>query len=126
MIRRPPCSTRTDTLFPYTTLFRSFLAALIAESTNLGLTRMADICGVASRRALLRMQTWHMREDTFRAAIGCLTDAIHAEPIAAWFGDGWRSEEHTSELQSLMRISYAVFCLKKKKYTKQENKTLNS
>src|SRR3546814_5249707 len=67
---------------------RAFLAALIAESTNLGLTRMADICGVASRRALLRMQTWHMRED--------------------------RSEEHTSELQSLMRISYAVFCLKKK------------
>src|SRR3546814_17422050 len=91
MIRRPPCSTRTDTLFPYTTLFRSFLAALMAESTNLGLTRMADICGVASRRALLRMQTWHMREDTFRAALGCLTDAIHAEPIAAWFGDGWRA-----------------------------------
>src|SRR3546814_1818557 len=97
-----------------------------------------------------------MREDTFRAALGCLTDAIHAEPIAAWFGDGWRasadgqhfylggpgegggtvnahygrdpivkiyttitrSEEHTSELQSLMRISYAVFCLKKKKPTK--------
>lgn len=70
---------------------RAFLAALIAESTNLGLTRMADICGVASRRALLRMQTWHMREDTFRAALGCLTDAIHAEPIAAWFGDGWRA-----------------------------------
>src|SRR3546814_15903421 len=49
---------------------RAFLAALIAESTNLGLTRMADICGVASRRALLRMQTWHMPEDTFRAASG--------------------------------------------------------
>jgi TnpA family transposase len=70
---------------------RAFLAALIAEATNLGLTRMADVCGVASRRALLRMQTWHMREDTFRAALGCLTDAIHAEPIAAWFGDGWRA-----------------------------------
>lgn len=70
---------------------RAFLAALIAEATNLGLTRMADVCGVASRRALLRMQTWHMREDTFRAALGCLTDAIHAEPIAAWFGEGWRA-----------------------------------
>lgn len=70
---------------------RAFLAALIAESTNLGLTRMADICGVASRRALLRMQTWHMREDTFRAALACLTDAIHAEPMAAWFGEGWRA-----------------------------------
>ena len=68
-----------------------FLAALIAEATNLGLSRMADICGVASRRALLRMQTWHMREDTFRAALGALTDAIHAEPMAAWFGEGWRA-----------------------------------
>ena len=70
---------------------RAFLATLIAEATNLGLTRMADICGVASRRALLRMQTWHMREDTFRAALACLTDAIHAEPMAAWFGEGWRA-----------------------------------
>src|SRR3546814_3462412 len=85
---------------------------------------MAEVCGAGSRRALLRMQTWHMREETFRAALACLTDAIHAEPIAAWFGQGHRasadgqafylrSEEHTSELQSLMRISYAVFCLKK-------------
>ena len=70
---------------------RTFLAVLIAEATNLGLTRMADICGVAPRRALLRMQTWHMREDTFRAALACLTDAIHAEPVAAWFGEGWRA-----------------------------------
>ena len=70
---------------------RAFLASLIAEATNLGLTRMADICDVASRRALLRMQTWHMREDTFRAALGSLTDAIHAEPVAAWFGEGWRA-----------------------------------
>src|SRR3546814_12939161 len=76
---------------------RAFLAALIAESTNLGLTRMADICGVASRRALLRMQTWHMREDTFRAALGCLTDAIHAEPIAAWFGAGGRASADRPE-----------------------------
>ena len=70
---------------------RAFLAALIAEATNLGLSRMAEVCGVASRRALLRMQTWHMREDTFRAALGRLTDAIHAEPLSAWFGEGWRA-----------------------------------
>ncbi|WP_318918930.1 Tn3 family transposase (plasmid) [Sinorhizobium medicae] len=70
---------------------RTFLAALIAEATNLGLSRMAEVCGVASRRALLRMQTWHMREETFRAALACLTDAIHAEPMASWFGEGWRA-----------------------------------
>jgi TnpA family transposase len=70
---------------------RAFLAALIAEATNLGLSRMADVCGVASRRALLRMQTWHMREETFRAALACLTDAIHAEPLSAWFGEGWHA-----------------------------------
>ena len=70
---------------------RTFLAALIAEATNLGITRMAEVCGIASRRALLRMQTWHMREDTFRAALGCLTDAIHAEPLSAWFGEDWRA-----------------------------------
>lgn len=70
---------------------KAFIASLIAEATNLGLSRMADICNVASRRALLRMQTWHMREDTFRAALATLTDAIHAEPIAAWFGEGWRA-----------------------------------
>jgi TnpA family transposase len=70
---------------------RTFLAALIAEATNLGLSRMAEVCGAGSRRALLRMQTWHMREETFRAALGCLTDAIHAEPLSAWFGDGFRA-----------------------------------
>src|SRR3546814_20165191 len=52
---------------------------------------MAEGCGAGSRRALLRMQTWHMREETFRAALACLTDAIHAAPIAAWFGQGHRA-----------------------------------
>ena len=70
---------------------RTFLAALIAEATSLGITHMAKVCGIASRRALLRMQTWHMREETFRAALGCLTDAIHAEPLSAWFGEDWRA-----------------------------------
>jgi len=66
-------------------------AALIAEATNLGLARMAEVCGAASRRAMLRMQTWHMREETFRAALACLTDAIHTEPLSTWFGDGIRA-----------------------------------
>jgi TnpA family transposase len=52
---------------------------------------MAEVCGAGSRRALLRMQTWHVREETFRTALGCLTDAIHAEPLSAWFGDGFRA-----------------------------------
>src|SRR3546814_3663723 len=85
MIRRPPRSTRTDTLFPYTTLFRSEMLAL----------RRVTVTEIAGR-------LWRSK------LIG--------------YGRGWirildrpgRSEEHTSELQSLMRISYAVFCLKKK------------
>src|SRR3546814_7705665 len=91
MIRRPPRSTRTDTLFPYTTLFRS--------------------CWPESRC------TWHTPcpgSPTFWR-IFCLRSA--GSPC-------WRSEEHTSELQSLMRISYAVFCLKKKKNTKS-NELIN-
>src|SRR3546814_10353560 len=84
MIRRPPRSTRTDTLFPYTTLFRSFIGA----------------------------QDCHMKESG--AHTGCLSAAMLAEAGASWTIVGHRSEEHTSELQSLMRISYAVFCLKKK------------
>src|SRR3546814_19682033 len=94
MIRRPPRSTRTDTLFPYTTLFRSKLVA-----------------GAAVRRPCQSLRLWRL--------------ALH--PLGAGGGGsrrrgrGARSEEHTSELQSLMRISYAVFCLKKKKkkHTKQ-------
>src|SRR3546814_8460647 len=82
MIRRPPRSTRTDTLFPYTTLFRSARIAIMP----------------------------------------------HSSPCAPALGDsaiaGIRSEEHTSELQSLMRISYAVFCLKKKKRKTQDIKQM--
>src|SRR3546814_12338126 len=84
MIRRPPRSTRTDTLFPYTTLFRSRLAGYDFE----------DVYGY----------TWG------RNIIGGGRAAVDAS-----FDIYLRSEEHTSELQSLMRISYAVFCLKKKK-----------
>src|SRR3546814_6065336 len=92
MIRRPPRSTRTDTLFPYTTLFRSlevYAVMLGGWSCN-------------SKYALL----------------GGLRVTAQTVSYEVFMG---RSEEHTSELQSLMRISYAVFCLKKKK-KKRSNK----
>src|SRR3546814_13956117 len=94
MIRRPPRSTRTDTLFPYTTLFRS-----------LGIERTLGL-GVD-------LHALHHRRGAGRRRLGHLFDIDHAH--AAVGGDRQRSEEHTSELQSLMRISYAVFCLKKTK-----------
>src|SRR3546814_8759306 len=98
MIRRPPISTRADTLFPYTTLFRSARRAAgggNCQRQGGGTTRRANCAGPGSA----------------------------AEPAQ-------RSEEHTSELQSLMRISYAVFCLKKKKTAegkpqKNQTKTIN-
>src|SRR3546814_2422583 len=94
MIRRPPRSTRTDTLFPYTTLFRSLRAVDLGGHATLG-----DV------------------------AVGTDRDVQEASVLAGGQRLGpvvidrrrQRSEEHTSELQSLMRISYAVFCLKKKK-----------
>src|SRR3546814_16683028 len=91
MIRRPPRSTRTDTLFPYTTLFRSTPMNAVIGMLELALKKADQ--GVMDRVAI---------EVASGAARGML-DLIG------------RSEEHTSELQSLMRISYAVFCLKKKK-----------
>src|SRR3546814_7312585 len=94
MIRRPPRSTRTDTLFPYTTLFRS---------------GQRDHHGGAC--ALVRRRTRSSRASRSGARGGA---ANRARGGAA----NRRSEEHTSELQSLMRISYAVFCLKKKHKTK--------
>src|SRR3546814_9670147 len=95
MIRRPPRSTRTDTLFPYTTLFRS-AGADRRRARGLGQRRADGAPGPAGRPD-------RPHRDRARPAL---------EPL--WFGSD-RSEEHTSELQSLMRISYAVFCLKKKK-----------
>src|SRR3546814_983994 len=88
MIRRPPRSTRTDTLFPYTTLFRSQVGRLRTDAALPGLAYPCiDRAGTRSQQA-----------------------------VDVLAGIEARSEEHTSELQSLMRISYAVFCLKKKKH----------
>src|SRR3546814_8434443 len=91
MIRRPPRSTRTDTLFPYTTLFRSLVGRKMGQSTGRLLRRFFHPVS-----AFLEQQA----EDPEMADF--------VLPVMK------RSEEHTSELQSLMRISYAVFCLKKK------------
>src|SRR3546814_8067410 len=94
MIRRPPRSTRTDTLFPYTTLFRSYLNT----ERILEVIEQSGADGVHPGYGFFSENTDFARAITER-----------------------RSEEHTSELQSLMRISYAVFCLKKKTTTKQHH-----
>src|SRR3546814_5699192 len=96
MIRRPPRSTRTDTLFPYTTLFRS---------VERRVARQVEASKVLRIGFLLRAGPGRSRRQS---------------------QDGARSEEHTSELQSLMRISYAVFCLKKKNKIHINKTTLES
>src|SRR3546814_4722790 len=106
MIRRPPRSTRTDTLFPYTTLFRSRLARVqqLAEHLDAG-------HGGLHRR--LQADDLDFLADLHNAALD--TAGHHGAAARDREHVFHRSEEHTSELQSLMRISYAVFCLKKKK-----------
>src|SRR3546814_4665957 len=103
MIRRPPRSTRTDTLFPYTTLFQSLQrSTLLKYSAHDMFTLVGNI------------------EAYPQFLPGCVSARVeHVEGPQVRARLGFRSEEHTSELQSLMRISYAVFCLKKKtkKYT---------
>src|SRR3546814_6323328 len=106
MIRRPPRSTRTDTLLPYTTLFRSQDDRLRPHREHLvDGHRVRDDLGVDPRLP-------HTTGDQ----LGVLRPEVdHQDQIVLHgVGRGHRSEEHTSELQSLMRISYAVFCLKKK------------
>src|SRR3546814_9547193 len=97
MIRRPPRSTRTDTLFPYTTLFRSQAGIVTYGMSYLGYTQWAIARDATDVRAMAMLVTM--------------------SNFAGMTYAGDRSEEHTSELQSLMRISYAVFCLKKKNST---------
>src|SRR3546814_7181469 len=117
MIRRPPRSTRTDTLFPYTTLFRSGPSAAIAALTLSGLpTDRFLFIGFLSAKAKARGDALGeiaaVRATLIFYESGPrLADSLGA--MAEVLGDR-RSEEHTSELQSLMRTSYAVFCLKKK------------
>src|SRR3546814_17167719 len=105
MIRLPPRSTRTDTLFPYTTLFRSdAVDILFGNVRNLEINDVADPRHVDTARGDIgRDEQPHLSRTERLERGGALRLALV------------RSEEHTSELQSLMRISYAVFCLKKKK-----------
>src|SRR3546814_9534253 len=118
MLPRPPRSTRTDTLFPYTTLFRS--------------PDLTPSCPLLGRHSPSPFEIQHLKE--------CTSSSIPSNPRTSPGGDPWctdklccckplriplevknhRSEEHTSELQSLMRISYAVFCLKKKNQQQQK------
>src|SRR3546814_5453638 len=107
MIRRPPRSTRTDTLFPYTTLFRSLHRAQAAfEAHQRGGPLDANALGQLGRRQRRPGRAQRLENGFARGHVGV--------EVGGRFG---RSEEHTSELQSLMRISYAVFCLKKKNNT---------
>src|SRR3546814_4202372 len=129
MIRRPPRSTRTDTLFPYTTLFRSagdelVAAALRPRPQSKGGARPLSMCG--RERPVRLGAAWAVAgggrpclsamvppgEDRSRTGVAAphVHDPVGAA-VAARMGQARRSEEHTSELQSLMRISYAVFCL---------------
>src|SRR3546814_1916968 len=102
MIRRPPRSTRTDTLFPYTTLFRSDPQPGHPARGRPARPRGGSVPDSSGRRCRGYRARLHLHECRAR-----------------------RSEEHTSELQSLMRISYAVFCLKKKKYEKHTSSTIS-
>src|SRR3546814_10580767 len=117
MIRRPPRSTRTYTRMPYTTLFRSGNEAKGAAAALVLLQHLGaeNVGRHEVRRALhaLVLEAEHRAEGLDQAGLG---EARHADEQAMAAGQQ-RSEEHTSELQSLMRISYAGFCLKKKKNT---------
>src|SRR3546814_4944896 len=96
MIRRPPRSTRTDTLFPYTTLFRSQF--LVSSGSEDPMSKNTSVSLGDHFQTFIEAQ---MADGRY----GSASEVVRAG----------RSEEHTSELQSLMRISYAVFCLKKKR-----------
>src|SRR3546814_7340432 len=106
MLRRPPRSTRTDTLFPYTTLFRSRTESpgRSAECRFLRFPALRPAC------LMVKSPGMSVSDPLPAPATGRFIAAEHHFPLRVYF----RSEEHTSELQSLMRISYAVFCLKKK------------
>src|SRR3546814_3621041 len=139
MIRRPPRSTRTDTLFPYTTLFRSkgrqrpYTSNLLPDSTvvpgqkqlsivlagrqEISDTSVLEIDGHFTHRTTARC----ISPTSAAVSISCYRQgSVVASGVDSWsVSPAFRSEEHTSELQSLMRISYAVFCLKKTKTYQQ-------
>src|SRR3546814_10675442 len=116
MIRRPPRSTRTDTLFPYTTLFRSpraiGVALVLAQILHQAAAEAAADHGVGQlQRDVVRVGGGNRRPAQPHCGLHAAV-ALHQHELRR--RGGRRSEEHTSELQSLMRISYAVFCVKHK------------
>src|SRR3546814_1491076 len=120
MIRLPPRSTRTDTLFPYTTLFRSYLHPQQASSERPGHWPPATSAGATALRAA--RTSLRGLKYAYAPASGGAVERAAPQALRTCVRNSFtwafrRSEEHTSELQSLMRISYAVFCLKKKKQT---------
>src|SRR3546814_9539884 len=123
MIRRPPRSTRTDTLFPYTTLFRSLACDFLIASDTAQFASAYAAAGLSADGG----QSWTLprRIGSHRARQMILQGRRVPASEALDWGIA-RSEEHTSELQSLMRISYAVFCLKKKNESKQTTLTTNA
>src|SRR3546814_6211018 len=110
IIRRPPRSTRTDTLFPYTTLFRSPRVQRISRELP-PLPSDVSVADVDRHNGDRHDQSW-APDDRERPVDDLLVEHV-------------RSEEHTSELQSLMRISYAVFCLKKKTHKQHKQQSVN-
>src|SRR3546814_8680582 len=119
-IRRPPRSTRTDTLFPYTTRCRSAVFGLVGEA-EADVPRAQYECELEhSASSLTSGQCSQL--STLPLVIADQPGTANRQTPAAVEE---RSEEHTSELQSLMRISYAVFCLKKKKIKNQPKKHIN-
>src|SRR3546814_1074939 len=115
MIRRPPRSTRTDTLFPYTTLFRFGWPRTNQNQTPEKIGRNPSFCGLQNLFAVEQFSRAALHGRAGAAnAVGKIKILDGMGQITLRIGEK-RSEEHTSELQSLMRISYAVFCLKKKK-----------
>src|SRR3546814_3856294 len=114
IIRRPPRSTRTDTLFPYTTLFRSIAPIVARDSIDDSVVFLASRYGKGTMDGEDGAEGAYLNcpftREQYEHFVDSLIDA-----------DQYRSEEHTSELQSLMRISYAVFCLKKKNKEKRQH-----
>src|SRR3546814_1774825 len=129
MIRRPLRSTRTDTLFPYTTLFRSFsrtylvkldspatiITSLITGISGGGTSQSTASAVISVGTAICGYNTNSNGGGGTQTSTSCMTNLPEGEHEIEFA----RSEEHTSELQSLMRTSYAVFCFKKKNHTKQ-------
>src|SRR3546814_4483173 len=119
MIRRPPRTTRTDTLFPYSPLFRSEPDRMVAAARFEGARDVGKVEDDTAVGCVMRRGGAGTGGGT--AIAGCQRAHRLGKPLPDLVL--FRSEEHTSELQSLMRISYAVFCLKKKKTRKHKYKT---